>query len=671
MSTRSGVGGGAAMQMDFFDHQDRARKSSGRLVLLFILGVLGTIAAAYTIVVVGIMFLAGRAEDGTVDAAAIILNPVLMVLVAGGVLVVVGGGTAYKLAQLSSGGKAVAEMLGGRPIHPSTRDSGERLVMNVIEEMSIASGVPMPPVYVMDKEKGINAFAAGFRAEDAVIGVTRGCVEQLNRDEFQGVMAHEFSHILNGDMRLNIRLIGVLHGILLIGLIGGGVLRAAIYMPRGRDGKSNALPLLVIGAGLMAVGYVGTFFGTWIKSAVSRQREFLADASAVQFTRNPDGIAGALKRIGGFPTKSRVESSHAGEVSHMFFGQALSSVFATHPPLPERIKRIDPTWDGATLKQRSAGSDRRDARAAGFAGAVSGSRAAGSDGGLVAAVTARLAEESRVASQTVMESVGTLDREHVDRARELIDSLPEPVLQAARDTFAARALVLCLLADDDGSAQADQMRWLEQAGDGALVREVRRLMPVAAGLPRSVRLPVADLCIPALSGMSERQHAAFRAAVDAFARADRRVDVFEWSLSRVLSRALDGHFGRPAKSNVQYYKLLQLGEPLSVLFSTLAWVGHKDESEAREAFTNAIGTIGVRDAALLPRERCSLSALDDAIATLDHTAMPCKRELIAGMLRCVSSDDTITVFEAELTRAIADGLGCPIPPLVADEATPE
>ena len=273
-------------------------------------------------------------------------------MVAIGVLVLVGGGSLYKIAQLRGGGRVVAEQLGGRLLHPDTTDPHERVLLNVVEEIALASGTPTPPVYLLEEEEGINAFAAGFTPDDAVIGVTRGTLHQLQRAELQGVIAHEFSHILNGDMQLNIRLMGVLHGILLIGILGYFVFRSAMFSSMGRrsDRGNAGIALLALGGGLIVIGSLGTFFGKWIKASVSRQREFLADASAVQFTRDPDGIAGALKRIGGFVSGSAVASPNAPEASHLFFGQALSgglqSIFATHPPLAERIRRLDPSFDG-------------------------------------------------------------------------------------------------------------------------------------------------------------------------------------------------------------------------------------------------------------------------------------------------------------------------------------
>ena len=344
--------------MDFFEHQDLARRNSRKLVFLFILALLGVVVSVYLLMAVAVTGYNGQiaGPDQGIDLVALLTNWQILALVGGGTLLVVGGACAYRISGLSGGGQIVASSLGGRPLNHDTRDRDERRILNVVEEMAIASGIPVPPVYLLE-EKGINAFAAGYSPQDAVIGVTRGCVQTLTRDELQGVIAHEYSHILNGDMRMNIRLIGFVYGIMVIGLIGWQIFRIALYSGgRRRSKDSNPIPLVAVGGGLIVIGAIGTFFGNWIKSSISRQREYLADASAVQFTRNPDGIGGALKQIGGSTGLGILQHSSAPEFSHMFFARGvtgmLSSMFTTHPPLEQRIRRIEPRWDGEFPKAR-------------------------------------------------------------------------------------------------------------------------------------------------------------------------------------------------------------------------------------------------------------------------------------------------------------------------------
>ncbi len=339
------------MSTGFFEHQDIARRRTGLLIFLFCAAVVAIVLAVYTVVaLVNVNFglMQPDVPHGQTRPEPF-WNPQLFSVVTLATMAIIALGSLYKISELSAGGEAVALMLGGRRIHPLTKDFAERQLLNVVEEMALASGVPVPPVYVLDQEDGINAFAAGHRPGDAVIGVSRGSLDYLDRDELQGVMAHEFSHILNGDMRLNLRLVGVLHGILILAVIGYYILRGGVHSG-GSGKKGGAGAIFLVAIGLIVIGGVGLLFGRLIKAAVSRQREFLADASAVQFTRYPAGIAGALKKIGGLSRGSRINDAHAGEVSHMFFGEAVSALgldwLGTHPPLADRIRRIDPSFDG-------------------------------------------------------------------------------------------------------------------------------------------------------------------------------------------------------------------------------------------------------------------------------------------------------------------------------------
>ena len=335
--------------MNFFESQDRVRKNTFQLVLLFSLAVITLIIMTNLLVMVVFGYInSQQAQEGGDLLQQMDWQTFATIGVGVGVVILVG--SLYKIMTLSAGGKAVAESLGGQLIPQDTNDLKQRKLLNVVQEMAIASGTPAPPVYLLTGEEGINAFAAGFTPRDAVIGVTQGTIDHLSRDQLQGVIAHEFSHIFNGDMRLNIRLMGILNGILIIGIIGYYILYSASFSGRGRSSGKGAGGIIALAIGLMVLGFAGTFFGGLIKAAVSRQREYLADASAVQFTRNPDGIAGALKRIGGLEFGSKIKNPGAPEVSHAFFAQGISgfmsSLSATHPPFAKRIKRIDPHWDG-------------------------------------------------------------------------------------------------------------------------------------------------------------------------------------------------------------------------------------------------------------------------------------------------------------------------------------
>jgi Zn-dependent protease with chaperone function len=376
------------MATDFFERQDAARRSTKWLVGMFLLGVVAIVGATMAVGVVAIEMAQDSSHYAAGDGGGLgVSEESLAGAGAAGLfaLALITCGSLFKVAQLSGGGNVVAENLGGRRVFPDTTDTVERRLLNVVEEMALASGVPAPPVFLLNEEEGINAFAAGYSPSDAVVAVTRGTAERLSREELQGVVAHEFSHILNGDMRLNIRLIGVLHGILLIGLMGRFMLRMASNWGSGgsnKESKGGAAYFGLIGLALIVLGYLGTLIGNLIKAAVSRQREYLADSSAVQFTRNPGGLAGALKRIGAAIVGSRLNAPNASEASHMFFAQGVwegfTALTATHPPLDDRIRRLEPQWDGTYPADEPIAADLAmdRSRAAGLRGARSGARRA-------------------------------------------------------------------------------------------------------------------------------------------------------------------------------------------------------------------------------------------------------------------------------------------------------
>ncbi len=658
--------------MNFFEHQDRARRRTGRLVALFAAAVVGIIALVYLLAVVLLPIATGVTLEGGQPGLSPdemgrlrLWDPLVLAVVAGGVLLVVGSGSLYKVAQLRGGGSVVAEQLGGRLVSPETADLQERRLLNVVEEMAIASGVPVPPVYLMDKEVGINAFAAGYSPRDAVIG--------LSRDELQGVMAHEFSHILNGDMRMNIRLIGILHGILVIGLIGSLIFRSMIYAPRTRsrsrgDGGGGAavLALIAFGVGLAVIGFVGTFFGNLIKASVSRQREFLADASAVQFTRNPEGIGGALKKIGGLHAGSKIRSGMASEASHMFFAAGLSSALgsltATHPPLPLRIRRIDPRWDG-TFPEVAAPEAREPERPARERHPL-GARAERAMAGLAGAALAESVAGEPTPRHSALEDVGTLSERSMRHAAQLIDRIPEPVADAAREPFGARAVVLAMLLDEHGGVRDRQID-LIRAHDDGMARAVARLRGPVASMPPELRLPTIDIAIGALRAMTKPQYERFRERVAGLIAADEKRDLFEWVLLRILRRHLDAHFGRAEGRGVtRYYGLQRLTGECRVLLSTLAYAGHRDRDAATRAFDAGARRLPVPLGAMAAPGDCGLGALDDALDKLDQISAKLKKGVLTACAACIAADREVTVREGELLRAIADDLDCPMPPLL-------
>ena len=668
--------------MDFFASQDQARKKTGRLILLFIVAVILMIVALHFITATAITMIQIKTQSGLdshVETISPFVNPIVIGGVAGATLLIVFLGSAYKTAQLSSGGHVVAEMLGGKRIQPDTTDLDERKILNVVEEMAIASGTPVPPVYIMDRETGINAFAAGYSQKDAVISVTRGCIAILSRDELQGVIGHEFSHILNGDMRMNIRLIGILNGILVIGMMGYFVLRFLPYAGGGRrsSSKNNSgqgyviIAMLLVAVGMIVVGFVGLFFGNLIKAAVSRQREFLADASSVQFTRNPEGIGGALMKIGGYGRKSRIENPNAPQSSHMFFSDGMfkgvSGMLATHPPLPERIKRVLPSWDGEFTKVAMPTIDTHE-RAAVRTSKSQKVREVIKRGPLSGKTLSKeQAFMGGLAGAGLLEMIGRPTPAHVDYAAELIKTIPEELKNAAREVFGSRAIVLSLLLDrKDDSCREKQLNSIQQSPERGLYEAVQSILPLIDQLGRKYRLPLIDLSLPALRSMSPRQYDSFSILLQQLIEADNRIDLFEWSLQRILKTRLASHYQTTKRRKaIQYYGLQRLQNECTIVLSILAHVGAKGNlEEAARAFAVGAQVLNASSTALMKREDISWQELDAALAKLDLTAPPLKKQIIHACAKCAAADQIMTEEEAELLRAFADGLGVPIPPML-------
>ncbi len=623
--------------MDFFQHQDAARRRTAWLVFLFVLAVVGIVLAVYAVIAA----LMDRLGDLPLLAA-----------VSAATATVIAAGSLYRMAQLQAGGQTIALELGGRRVDPRTTDLAERRLLNVVEEMALASGTPVPPVYVLDAEPGINAFAAGHDPASAVIGVSRGALMYLSRDELQGVVAHEFSHILNGDMRLNLRLVGVLHGILLLAIIGYYLVRAAGRSASRSSKKGGAGALVLVGLALLVIGYVGVFFAKLIRCAVSRQREYLADASAVQFTRYPAGIAGALKKIGGLEEQSRIRDAHAEELSHLFFADAfagsLLNWLATHPPLMERIRRLDPSFDGTFPRTLPLPAE-----------------VPAREGPAAAAPAPLAVRPARIAAvpETLAGQAGTLAPAHLAFAAALKDQIPQPLWDAAAEPYAAQAVVYSLLLDAQPAVRQRRLDALRAAVGESYCQQACRWLSEVDALPAEARLPLAQQAVPALKQIAPSQYAEFRRAVEALVRADGRLELFEYALQAVVLRALDLHFGLAKPSRPRYYGLGRLLDPLATVLSALAYVGQRTPEQAQQAFELAAARTR-RTMALRPKDQCTLGQLDAALAQLRLAAPKVKRQILEACVACVAADGTVTRREGELLRAITATLDCPMPPLV-------
>ncbi|MEM7079603.1 MAG: M48 family metallopeptidase [Pseudomonadota bacterium] len=624
--------------MNFFQAQDTARRKTGQLVMLFGLAVITLILLTNVLVAVVVSW--GGAQRGVAWQDAVAAVPIENWLaISLGVLGVIGVASVFKFVGLRGGGRSIAEALGGHLIHQTTTDRKERRLLNVVEEMAIASGVPVPPVYLIP-EASINAFAAGFTVDDAVIGINQGTLDLLDRGELQGVVAHEFSHILNGDMNINLRLIAILHGILFVGMIGYGLLRSGGFSRR------NGGALVALGVGLLIVGYGGTFFGNLIKAAVSRQREYLADASAVQFTRDPGGIADALKKIGGYSAGSSLDNPKAEESAHMFFGAAAPkfarSMMATHPPLEERILAIQPNWNGQfPYLGVTPGAMAEQAGVSAFSGPI----------------------EVQATPEQVVAQVGQPSPESVDVARTLIQDNPPDLKNAAHDQYMARALIYGMLIVQDGDTAQEQLRYL-RARDEALVNDhLDTLLPQIHASAGAHRLTLFEMAVPALKEMSSAQYRRFDQNCAQLITIDKRVDLFEWVLHRLLIKEIKPHFDGPQIVRGRIKKIGRVESEAAHLLAVLASAGHADYDQQQKAYRAGADELAL-SVAFDYQEVFDFAQLNRALAKLRKLHPLTKPALIKAFASVVLADDHLSEDEGALLHGISATLDCPLPPSI-------
>ncbi|MRR15973.1 MAG: hypothetical protein EG826_05910 [Deltaproteobacteria bacterium] len=562
-----------------------------------------------------------------------------------------------KMSTLKKGGGAVAEMLGGRRIGTSTADPAERRLTNVVEEMAIASGIPVPQIYVLDGERNINAFAAGLELSDSAVAVTRGALTRLTRDELQGVIGHEFSHILNGDSRLNVQLIGILFGILFMGIVGRKI------VSQGRLSFRMGLPVIAGGLSLMVIGYIGTFTGRLLQCAISRQREFLADASAVQFTRNPLGLAGALKKIGGSAFGSNIQSPEALQASHLFFSEIhqsrLFSFLATHPPLIDRIRLLDPSFDGKFVRVAEEQPEPQSGYKTPFWGTSLRQTPLHIPPGspLLAAVPA-----------DVVTRVGQPKMEHIEQSRRILSAIPEEITRLLQTPEGAACVIYALLMDRDAACRAAQ----ESALDRVMIlqgqtQSVSALAGQLSGLGRNLRLPLIELAVPALRGLTSMEKRNFLLVLQSFVNADGCVSLFELSVLWILNTCLN-----PAENlfkSITVFSFSKVGLDIVVLLGALASAGHVDDrAKAEHAFGAGLARIpelAARKPVFSFNENLSYARVHNALTHLGDASFKIRESVIDASAHCAFDDAVITADEGELLRVIALALECPLPPFAA------
>jgi Zn-dependent protease with chaperone function len=645
--------------MNFFEHQDQARRQTRRMLFLFALAVVAVVAATDVLVLFAIgLDSTYHARDGfswgVIGALSV------------AIAFAIGLGSAYRIATLGGGGASIAQDLGATRVDPGTTNFAYRRLRNVVEEIAIASGVPVPQIFVLESEAGINAFAAGYTPADAAITVTRGALDKLTREELQGVIGHEFSHVLNGDMRLNIRLVGVVFGILVLATIGRKIART-------RDRAA------LFGVALFCVGYIGVVCARLIKASIARQREFLADASAVQFTRQTDGIAGALKKIGALAEGSKLASADTEEVAHMLFsdGVGYSALFATHPPLEERIRRLDPGFRPDELKEIAAAwsqpvlvADETAAdidgdpelSIAGFAPASGARRRTRMHEVALPSPDASIA----VTPAAVIDQVGHPDTEDRRSAAAIRTTIPESLREAAYRQEQAAPLIFALVLDAREDIRAKQRAVLAAHYDEGASALAETLAADVATLHPMLRLPLASLAFPALRRRPRPQLATFIETLNALIAADGDVDLHEYCLGKLVALQVVEALAPAAASAIGRVRLPEVEADAAALLAIVARHGHDDADAAERAFLAAIGDVLPGRALPYVPPQDWIGALDRALPRLDRLSPAGKELVIGALVRAISEDGATTVAEAELLRTIAAALHCPLPPLIAN-----
>jgi len=636
--------------MDFFAQQARVRGSSRRLVVLFVLAVAAIVAAIDAVV----WFTLGHHP---VDGEPARSNLPLLFGSSLAVIVGIGLSSWFRIRSLSGGGRAVAESVGAVVVPVDTRDPALRQLRNVIEEVAIAAGVPVPDICLLADEPGINAFAAGYSASDAAVCVTRGCLDQLTRDELQGVIAHEFSHVLNGDMRLNIRLMGLLFGILVLAIAG----RRVIGFGGGRSSRRGGGQVVLIGLALIVVGYIGYFFARLIQAAVSRSREALADASAVQFTRQTDGIAGALKKIAALGEGSRLQMANKQEVAHMLFGEAgrFNALFATHPPLLQRIRALEPGFREEELVRIGVAMQRAAMRAAASPLSASAPAVAAMRAGVIPGAAIPPVVPALLAGAPA--SVGMPASGQFQRAAALHQALPTRLREAVQQPEPALAVVLALAASA-AEPQPSQRRIIADAFGDDVHQAVRNFAAEVAKLPPIARLPLASLAFPALKQLPPARQQTLQNTLDAVVNADGRVDLNEYCLARLLRLQLR-EAQQPRRAPVDGAKKLPACRASVIMVcAVVAAGGCSDEARARRAWLVAMQSVFPGEAIeWTPPPAAWQAPFERALDDLDDLLPIAKELVIQALVAAINADDLVSVEEAELLRVICASLHCPVP----------
>ncbi len=663
--------------MDFFDREARAQKRARRLIWLFGLTVLLVVIAVDLVsasvvwafqnplfhearwnpmaFLISLVFLIGEALVRPLHFLKIIWNPTHAAWITLGTLTWIALGCLYKFRVLSAGGSVVAELLGGRRIETNTADLNEQRLRHVVEEMAVAASAPVPEIYLLENERGINSFAGGHTRDDVAIGVTRGCLLLLTRDELQGVIAHEFSHIVNGDTRLNMKLIALAHGLFWPTILGRMLIYGASEVPAEgesfllEEDQTKLLPTAPLGFLFVIIGSISLPFVRLLKSAICRQREWLADAAAVQFTRNPDGIGGALKKIGGASKHGRLDTANAEMASHLYFANSAAEswfrIFSTHPPLPKRILAVDPAFDGQFPKVKALAPNQYER-----------------DQAYEENLARVISVEQTFLPDAVVSQASNATAAHIRQTALMRFGLPPEVKTALRDSAGAASVIYALLLSDDEEMRARQMELVRSRLAPDLFAQTAALAPQIQALGGKYKLVLAEFAVPALNPSSPDE-STFRRLLQQLIESDGAIDLFEFALMKMIARQLRGS----VEPNPAHYGRVQDVLPeCALLLSALAHVGEENEPAARRSFAAGRQFLDAPHASIefVPRGGWDLNKVDAALTRLAHCPPSVQRNIILAGGKTVSADGQVTEREAELLRAIAAALDCPMPPFV-------
>ena len=643
--------------MDFFDQQAHAQKQTRRLLWLFGWVIFAFVVLTYVILAVPIRLFSTALLTNT-GFLQFIWDPHLACWVVVGTLISIALGCLYKMRLLASGGSAVAELLGGRNIEPNTSDPDEQRLRNVVTEMAIASGTPVPEIYLLDNERGINSFAAGHARDDVAIGVTRGCLKLLTRDELQGVIAHEFSHVLNGDTRLNMKLMALAHGLFWPTIVGRILVRGTTQAPEicesifDDDESHFFLPTAPIGVLFLLIGSVSLPLVRLLKSAICREREWLADAAAVQFTRNPVGITGGLKKIGGLFKAGRLDTPFAETASHLYFANSdydpWFGFLATHPPLAKRILAIDPSFDGQFPKVKSLPPNQFE-RDQAYEQTV--------------ATTISLA---RKYPEELMAEMGGITADRIKQAAAMRLNLPAKITQALREPAGGASVIYALLLSADAATRGQQLQILARQTTPAMVEKVSKLAPQIEALGDNYKFILAEFAVPTLRRLEPGAYDVFDQTMQQLIECDGVVELFEYVLMKMVARRLDATFDVSDAEEIPYGHVTDVLPECAVLLSALAHLGEEDEAKARADFAKGREFLNAPADAVrfLTRSEWDLTRVDAALTRLAKCPLAVQRNVLLACGKTVAADGYVTPREAELLRAIADSLNSPMPPFV-------